>query len=288
MIKVPKGKYNIGKHRLESHYSDNETKEITLIINSFYIDSTTVTNFEFNQFVQATDYITEAEKVGYSFVFYQLVSQNKDSLYEKVPELPWWRIVPKANWRHPEGDGSSISNRMEHPVVHVSRNDAKAYCDWAGKRLPTEAEWEIAAKGGTNFCDYPWGTEVLFNGQHNSNVWQGKFPERNTLEDGFMATAPAKYYVPNGYGCYQMIGNVWEWCANEAYIDIEYFKFKNGYEIWQESKIENETLFAMKGGSFLCHPTYCDRNRISARNGNKGISTASNIGFRCVRDEAQS
>lgn len=285
MLNIPAGNYTIGYNRLDSHYSDNETKEASLITPAFLIDAKTVTNAEFEQFIQATDYQTEAEKLGTSFVFYQLIDETARSQYQTVPQLPWWLIVPGAYWKQPEGANSSIEERQDHPVVHVSRRDAEAYCEWAGKRLPTEAEWEIAAKGGTTFHDYPWGEDVLLNGQHMSNVWQGDFPKHNNLADGFLATAPVETYQANGYGCYQMIGNVWEWCANEAYIDIEYFRFKSGPEIWQDSlNADSQTLFALKGGSFLCHPTYCDRNRISARNGNKVSTTASNIGFRCVKD----
>lgn len=283
MIKIPAGKYSIGNNRLESHYSDNETKVAQVITPSFLIDDTTVTNTEFERFIQATNYQTDAELLGSSFVFYQLIEETDRPLYQAVTQMPWWLIVPGANWQQPEGPASSIAQRKNHPVVHVSRRDAAAYCQWSGKRLPTEVEWEIAAKGDSNHQDYPWGETVLLNQQHMSNIWQGDFPTHNTLEDGYLATAPVKTYEPNGYGCYQMIGNVWEWCANEAYIDIEYFRFKSGAEIWQEAVLTNETLFALKGGSFLCHPTYCDRNRISARNGNKALSTASNIGFRCVK-----
>lgn len=173
---------------------------------------------------------------------------------------------------------------MDHPVVHVSRNDALAYCAWADKRLPTEAEWEYAGRAGHDHRRFPWGDDLEEGGKHHANTWQGEFPYENTAEDGYVGTAPAKSFSPNDYGLYQMIGNVWEWCLNPGRIDLSEFQEKTSFDFFKENYQPSQDVYALKGGSFLCHHSYCQRYRLAGRNANTGHSSTSNTGFRCVRD----
>lgn len=283
MIFIPEGRYSIGTNDNFGFAEDLEKPKIDLYHSAFFIDQTTVTNEEFEKFCSDTNYVTDAEKYGWSFVFHYFVDDDNKKKSNSIKSMPWWYAVYGADWRHPEGPGSTIEERMDHPVVHVSRNDAIAYCKWSEKRLPTEAEWEIAARGGTQFEHYPWGEDLLVNGEYQCNIWQGQFPEKNNLNDGYANTAPVKTYKPNGFGCYQMIGNVWEWCLNPAKIPLFSFeKYSNEYfyaVYWQP----DDHLYATKGGSFLCHASYCKRYRITARNSNTGNSSSNNIGFRCVK-----
>lgn len=283
MITIPKGTYQIGTNQPNGFPTDNEGPKITIQQSAFMIDETTVTNKEFASFIKQTGYITEAEKVGWSFVFHYFLSEATKLKSQFVPHMAWWYAVEGADWSHPEGPDSSIETRWEHPVVQVSRNDAVAYCQWAGKRLPTEAEWEIAAKGGTEFENYYWGKEFLKEGAYQCNIWQGDFPKMNTFADGFANTAPAKWYEANDYGMYQPIGNVWEWCSNPARIDLTEFQKKDSAYYWFHHQERNDEVYATRGGSFLCHESYCKRYRISARNGNTGRSAANNLGFRCAK-----
>lgn len=283
MITIPQGCYQIGTDKGNGFINDNEGPKITIHLPEFLIDKTTVTNSDFKTFVDETGYITETEKFGWSFVFHYFLSDETKRNSQTVPGLKWWYAVRGADWRHPEGLDSTIEERMDHPVVQISRNDAIAYCLWANKRLPTEAEWEIAAKGGTSFEKYPWGENFLENDRYHCNIWQGNFPLENSLEDGFANTAPAKYYEPNGYGLYQTIGNIWEWCLNPARIDLDEFTKNNSNFFWENYQQIDDNSYATRGGSFLCHQSYCRRYRIAARNGNTGMSAANNLGFRCVR-----
>lgn len=283
MILIPAGSYLIGTNTKDGFEADQEGPQLAIEMPSFEIDACTVTNTEFAEFISATSYQTDAERFGWSFVFHYFLSDVTKSISQRVPHMAWWYAVPYADWQHPEGPDSTIENRMTHPVVQVSRNDALAYCRWAGKRLPTEAEWEIAAKGGTSYEKYPWGADFLAGGRYHCNIWQGNFPTDNNCADGFTNTAPAKYYTPNGYGLYQVIGNVWEWCSNPARIPLKEFRQYNSQYFSDKFQDVDDAVYATRGGSFLCHESYCKRYRIAARNGNSSMSAANNLGFRCVK-----
>ena len=282
-VKIPSGHYLVGTNSQEGFKKDKEGPQVLVWMDEFEIETTPVTNEEFKQFVQATGYVTEAEKFGWSYVFHYFLSMEEKIKAQEMSGLNWWLAVEGADWCHPEGKNSSIEMRMDHPVVHVSRNDALAYCKYMGKRLPIEIEWEIAAKGGTTNERYPWGEEFLIDGKHQCNIWQGEFPLTNTLEDGFDKTGPVKSYAPNGYGLYQMVGNVWEWCLNPQGIDLNVFQEKDSQYFFERYETFDDQSYALKGGSFLCHESYCKRYRIAARNGNTGTSTSNNMGFRCVK-----
>lgn len=283
MFKISGGTYMVGTNNKDGFLIDQEGPQVAVKVPDYWMDEATVTNQQFSLFIKETGYITEAERFGWSFVFHYFLSDKTRQKSQLVPNLNWWYAVEGADWQHPEGPDSTIEKRMDHPVVQVSRNDAIAYCQWAGKRLPTEVEWEIAAKGGTENERYPWGEDFLINGQHQCNIWQGDFPKENTKEDGFTNTAPAKWYEPNGLGMYQAIGNVWEWCSNPARIPLTTFQEKSAVEFWEENQQVDDAAYATRGGSFLCHYSYCKRYRIAARHGNTGMSAANNLGFRCVK-----
>lgn len=269
----------MGNDRDYGFAADGEEPVHDVTLADFYLDATTVTNREFNDFVNATGYRTESEHFGWSFVFEGLLTAKQLSTQpRRAVGTEWWCALPGATWRHPEGPGSNIKKRWEHPVVHVTWNDAAAFAAWAGKRLPTEAEWEYAARGGQPTGNrFPWGDELEPGGKHRMNVWQGLFPTQNTEADGHYGTAPAPSYRANGYGLYQVTGNVWEWCAD--WFDADYYA---------RSPIANPPgptsgdRRVMRGGSFLCHASYCNRYRVDARSSNTPDSAASNIGFRCA------
>lgn len=268
----------------EGFADDREGPVTSVKVEDFYIDSCTVSNQDFLEFFLETGYVTDAERYGSSHVFGLLLQEEERNQHTALPDNEWWREVPGANWRKPEGGSSSIKDRMDHPVVHVSRNDAMAYCRWAGKRLPTEAEWEYAARGGLEQKRFPWGDELHEGGQHHANIWQGDFPRTNTQEDGYLGTAPVKSYLPNGYGLYQTAGNVWEWCLNPGKIPLDTFRQRTAQQFLLENSHYSEELYALRGGSFLCHCSYCQRYRVGGRNANTAVSSSSNMGFRCVRD----
>jgi formylglycine-generating enzyme len=204
----------------------------------------------------------------------------------------WWTWMPGADWRHPEGPGSSIEGRDDHPVVHVSWDDADAYARWAGKRLPTEAEWEFAARGGLDGKPYTWGDQPPTDARTLANIWQGEFPHSNTAKDGFTRTSPVKSFPPNGYGLYDMAGNVWEWCAD--WFDRDLYRRRAGSgvtdnpagpEVSSDPTRPFERLRVERGGSFLCNDSYCSRYRPSARHGNSPDTGMSHLGFRCVMSQ---
>lgn len=283
--KIPAQTFKMGNAQPHHGFeSDNEGPEAEVSIPEFYLSETTVTNQMFHKFVLETGYITEAERIGTSYVFQGLVKEeNRDQVNVQPTPMTWWLDIQEANWRKPEGPGSTISDRMDHPVVHVTWNDAMAYCRWAGGRLPTEAEWEAAARGGYESLEYQWGNELHPDGEHLANLWQGEFPHTNTVEDGYKGTAPADAFFVNDYGVRQMTGNVWEWCLNPSRIPLTSFTDKTAQDFLEEltdHEVENK---ATRGGSFLCHGSYCTRYRVAARNGNSAESASSNIGFRYVR-----
>ena len=281
MQSIPGGEFLMGTDGDYGFAADGEGPAHAVELAPFFLDATCVTNEQFADFVNATRYRTEAERFGWSFVFFGHLTpaQLARSVRVRVAGSEWWCRVDGATWRHPEGPDSNIKKRWSHPVVQVSWNDACAYAAWAGKRLPTEAEWECAARGGLVQKRFPWGDELEPEGRHRMNVWQGVFPTRNTEADGHYGTAPAQSYRANALGLYQMTGNVWEWCAD--WFDAGYYR---------TSPRENPTGPAhgerrvMRGGSYLCHASYCNRYRTDARSGNTPDSAATNVGFRCARD----
>ncbi|MEX0652482.1 MAG: formylglycine-generating enzyme family protein [Phycisphaeraceae bacterium] len=285
MIKLPGGTFRMGTDSDQQWESDGEGPVRDVTVRPFYIDATAVTNAAFEQFVDATGYRTDAEAFGWSFVFHTHLSPKFAKRLKQthaVQGLTWWIAVPGAYWRKPFGERSDLKGLADHPVVHVSWNDAIAYARWAGKRLPTEAEWEYAARGGLDQQIYPWGDDLTPAGKHLCNIWQGKFPDQDTADDGFAGTCPVDAFSPNGYGLHNVSGNVWEWCT-------EYFD-----PAWHvEAKLETRdnplgpdagTHKLQKGGSYLCHRSYCNRYRVAARTGNMPDSATTNAGFRCVRD----
>ncbi|MGA2742092.1 MAG: formylglycine-generating enzyme family protein [Bryobacteraceae bacterium] len=281
MVRLDGGRFLMGSDAAIGYPADGEGPVRAVTLEPFYIDRYPVTNGRFAEFVKATSYRTEAERFGWSFVF---AGHLKDSgaAVAPVPNLDWWRRVDGANWRHPE-PGALIDGRESHPVVHVSWNDASAYADWAGKRLPTEAEWEYAARGGLEQKLYPWGDELTPAGRHLCNIWQGEFPTHDTAEDGFAGTCPVDAFPPNGYGLYSVAGNVWEWCLDWFSPDFH----RIGARV-NPVGAPSGTAKVMKGGSYLCHASYCNRYRVAARTSNTPDSSTTNIGFRCVRDDAGS
>lgn len=280
MILLPGGVFKMGTDDREGFASDGEGPVREVELSPFYIDPCAVTNAEFARFVRETGYVTESERFGWSYVFHLFVSEETaKTVTRSVQRTPWWWVVEGASWDHPEGPDSDIRDRMNHPVVQVTYNDAAAYCDWAGKRLPTEAEWEYAARGGLEQKRYPWGDELKPNGEHRCNIWQGKFPTVNHRSDGYAGTAPVDAYEPNGYGLYNMVGNVWEFCSDW---------FSPTYPLTAprvnpKGPPEGQSK-SMRGGSYLCHRSYCNRYRVAARSANTPDSASGNMGFRCVRD----
>ncbi|MFD9030882.1 formylglycine-generating enzyme family protein [Streptomyces sp. NPDC059567] len=266
LLTLPGGRFLMGTDDPEGFPADAEGPVREVAVEPFRIAATTVTNAQFATFVKATGHVTEAERFGFSFTFGAFLADSVADISPPVTAVPWWRAVEGADWRHPEGPGSHITDRQNHPVVHVSWNDAQAYCAWSGTRLPTEAEWEYAARGGLEQRRYPWGDELTPGGRHMCNIWQGEFPTVNTAADGYVGTAPVKSFRPNGFGLYNTVGNVWEWCADRF-----------GGE---------ETSRAMRGGSYLCHDSYCNRYRVAARSSNTPDSSTGNIGFRVAADPA--
>ncbi|WP_245954302.1 formylglycine-generating enzyme family protein [Paenibacillus flagellatus] len=280
MVLVPGGTFWMGNSGKDGFPADGEgpVREVTL--SPFYIDVCTVTNERFAEFVKQTGYKTEAEKFGWSYVFESfLTPRQAPFLMGRVQGTPWWLGVKGAFWHQPEGPGSTIEDRMDHPVVHVTWNDAAAYCRWAGKRLPTEAEWEYAARGGLDRNVYPWGNELTPEGKHMCNIWQGTFPEHNTKRDGYAGTAPARSFEPNGYGLYNVSGNVWEWTAD--WFGATYYA--EGPPVDPMGPVSGDRR-SMRGGSYLCHKSYCNRYRVAARSANTPDSSSGNIGFRCAAD----
>jgi len=307
MVWVPGGEFKMGAIEGDEQARRDEFPAHEVKVSGFWMDATEVTNAEFSRFVEATGYVTVAEKdidwevlkkqlppgtppppdsilVASSMVFTPIETNNLQDWTQ------WWSWVKGANWRHPQGPESTIEDKMDHPVVQISWEDAQAYLKWAGKRFPTEAEWEFAARGGLDNELYPWGDdfkEITICG----NTWEGDFPEHNTEIDGYFTTSPVKSYEPNGYGLYDMAGNVWEWTGD--WYNVQYYN-----QLAQQGLVENPKgagrpfdpalpytpQRVQRGGSFLCNESYCSSYRASARMKSSPDTGQDHVGFRAVMD----
>ena len=304
MVKIPAGVLDMGGDNAQA--DPNEFPKHKVVIDEFWMDQTEVTNKQFAEFVKATNYQTVAERpINWEELKKNLppdTPKPDDSILQpgalvfqptdqpvslRNPSL-WWEWTVGADWQHPEGPQSNIADKMDHPIVQVAWEDANAYAKWAGKRLPTEAEWEWAARGGKENVIYPWGNEDVNEGAPKANFWQGMFPYKNDLTDGFFTSAPVKSFAPNGYGLYDMSGNVWEWCAD--WFDHDFYKKENarqsntrgpdrGYN--PQMPFQQEKI--IRGGSFLCNDSYCSGYRNSRRMGSSTDTGLNHTGFRCVR-----
>ena len=306
MVLIPGGIFDMGGDNAQA--SADEYPKHKVQISPFYMDITEVTNAQFKKFIDATGYITTAEKkpdweelkktvppgtpkppdsvmVAASLVFNQTSGPVSLNDYSQ-----WWKWSTGANWKHPQGPGSSIAGKDNYPVVQVSWDDAMAYCKWAGKRLPTEAEWEFAARGGLTNNIYPWGNEHVNTGKPKANSWEGNFPWLNEKKDGFITAAPVKSYSANGYGLYDMAGNVWEWCSD--WFNSDYYKtVANTTSINPQGPAKSfdpdepyTQKRSLRGGSFLCNDSYCSGYRAARRMKSSPDTGLEHTGFRCVRD----
>ena len=278
LVTVQGGRYRIGDESGWSYPGDGEGPVHDVELEAFRIERYAVSNGQFAEFVGATGWRTDAERFEWSFVFGGQLP-NDFPPTRGVEGAPWWRQVMGADWSHPEGPHSNLSEREDHPVVHVSWNDALAYCAWTGTRLPTEAEWEVAARGGRVGVPFPWGDKLEPDGRHRMNVFQGEFPGGNSGDDGYLGTAPVDAFEPNGFGLHNVCGNVWEWCAD--WLDLEYYRTA---PVRAPEGPKTGSLRVQRGGSYLCHASYCRRYRVSARFGNEPDSSSGNVGFRVAGD----
>lgn len=279
LVSIAAGDFLMGSDAPEAVAGDGEGPARRVSTSPYQIAPATVTNGAFSAFVRATRYITQAEQAGTSFVFYlQVPEEARRAARQVASGLPWWMPVDNASWQRPEGPGSHIYDRLEHPVVHVSWNDAQAYCAWAGARLPTEAEWERAARAGLEGQHYAWGQDLCgSNGRPRCNIWHGVFP--NAPAQGWCPSpVAARSGEPNAWGLYNVCGNVWEWCA-----DWYHPAYHSTTRASDPLGSAQTGVRSMRGGSFLCHDSYCNRYRVSARHSNSPVSAASNIGFRVAR-----
>ncbi|CAN5773721.1 formylglycine-generating enzyme family protein [soil metagenome] len=279
LVELDGGAFRMGTDDPAGFPEDGEGPVRRVTLRPFRISRYAVTNRQFGAFADATGYVTEAERFGWSFVFHLLAPTRGVTVRGSSGAAQWWLGVDGASWRHPEGPGSSVERRLDHPAVHISWHDAVAFCAWSGTRLATEAEWECAARGGLDQKRYAWGDELMPNGKHRCNIWQGNFPERNSKADGWLSTAPVDTYEPNGFGLYNVSGNVWEWCADwwdsvphptDGLVD--------------PTGPESGDARVMRGGSYLCHKSYCNRYRVGARIANTPDSSTGNMGFRVAAD----
>ncbi|QEC54424.1 formylglycine-generating enzyme family protein [Flavisolibacter ginsenosidimutans] len=306
MVLIPAGTFEMGGDNNQA--SPDEYPKHTVTVSSFYMDATEVTNAQFKKFVDATGYITTAERKpdwdelkktlppgtpkppdsvlqAASLVFHQSSGPVDLNDYSQ-----WWRWTKGADWKHPEGPQSNVKGKENLPVVQVSWDDATAYCKWAGKRLPTEAEWEFAARGGLTNNIYPWGNEHVNSGKPKANSWEGKFPYFNEKKDGYVTAAPVKSFSPNGYGLYDMAGNVWEWCSD--WYDYNYYKSlagkttvnPKGPEKSYDPDEPQAQKRSLRGGSFLCNDAYCSGYRVARRMKSTPDTGLEHTGFRCVKD----
>jgi formylglycine-generating enzyme len=305
MVLIPGGEFMMGGDNDQA--GDDEYPKHKVIVNKFLMDATEVTNAQFKKFVDATKYVTIAERkpdweelkktlppgtpkpsddllVASSLVFKATAGPVNLNDYSQ-----WWNWIKGADWKHPQGPGSSIEGKENYPVVHISWDDAQAYCKWAGKRLPTEAEWEFAARGGLTNQIYSWGDESINNGHAKMNSWDGEFPYRNNLKDEFFTAAPVKTYGANGYGLFDMSGNVWEWCSDWYHAD--YYKTLTGTTRNPQGPPKSydpdepyTPKRSLRGGSFLCNDSYCSGYRVARRMKSSPDTGLEHTGFRCVKD----
>jgi len=274
---IPAGTFVMGDSFGDGNRPDGEVPLHEVTLEAFSMDATSVTNSDFARFIEATGYVTEAESFGYSAVFHLALDAEQSEVMGPAAGTPWWYGVEGADWRHPGGSKTTIDGAEDHPAVHVSWNDAQAYCAWAKRRLPTEAEWEYASRGGVAGARYPWGDELMDGDAWRVNIFQGRFPETNTTEDGWLTTAPVRSFQPNGYGLWQTVGNVWEWCSD--WYDANYYRRSPRTA---PTGPETGNVRVLRGGSYLCHDSYCNRYRNSARSSNTPDSSMGNAGFRTV------
>ena len=281
MLQLDGGRFLMGTDYVHGFPADGEGPVRPVHVDPFWIDAHPVTNDEFAEFVKATGYKTESESFGWSFVFQSNLSPDRYSQFveDTVLAAQWWCKVPGADWLHPDDPDSTLEGLQNHPVIHVSWTDAEAYAEWAGKRLPTEAEFEYAQRGGTEQLLFWWGNDLEPEGKHLCNVFQGSFPDGDSAEDGYAGVCPVDAFPANPYGMLSSIGNIWEWTADW---------FSPSYHVGASRHNPigppHGTQRVMKGGSYLCHESYCNRYRLGARTSNTPDSAAGNIGFRCVRD----
>ena len=309
MVWIPAGQFQMGTTDAESFEDEHPAHPVR--VGGFWMDSTDVTNAQFRKFVEATGYQTTAErKPDWEELKKQLPpGTEKPAASMLVPAslvfvaptqaVPlndvgaWWQWTPGASWRHPEGPGSNLDDREDHPVVQVSWDDAVAYCKWAGKRLPTEAEWEYAARGGQAGKRYWWGDQDPSDSVITCNIWKGHFPNQNLKTDGYERTSPVHAFKPNGYGLYDMAGNVWQWCSDNFRADTYAMEAAGGVSVdppGPSTSLDPQEPYTPKrvtrGGSFLCNASYCASYRVSARRGTSPDSGMSHLGFRCVMSAA--
>jgi sulfatase modifying factor 1 len=306
MVWIPGGEFQMGTDANDAWPDEKPAHRVR--VDGFWIDECEVTNGQFRLFVEAMAYVTTAERTPTAE---EILAQSPPGTPAPPPEAlvpgslvfrptkvpvslgdvsQWWRWTPGACWRHPEGPGSDLQGREQHPVVQVSWDDAVAYANWAGKRLPTEAEWEFAARGGLDQATYAWGDEPPSDAQPRANLWTGTFPHHNTAADGFLRTAPVRSFAANGYGVYDAAGNVWEWCS-DWYDRSAYIKHSStdvslnprGPSRSHDPQRPFTSQRSQRGGSFLCHDSYCSRYRPSARHGCSPDTGMSHVGFRCVK-----
>ena len=283
MVRVGGESFRMGTDEDVGFPEDGEGPERAVRVDPFYVDRYAVTNAQFAEFVRETGYTTDAERYGWSFVFDGFLDPaDRERVRQRAGGAEWWLAVAGADWFHPTGPSSTVvaEDLLKHPVTHVSWADARAYAEWAGKRLPTEAEWEYAARGGSD-GRFPWGDELEPGGEHRCNVWQGEFPERNTAADGYESTAPVDAFDANGFGLFDVCGNVWEWCRDRFSSD---YHTTDAYDPDNPTGPDSGEQRVMRGGSHLCHESWCNRYRLAARSKNDPESSTGNIGFRCVVD----
>ncbi|MFJ3777964.1 formylglycine-generating enzyme family protein [Streptomyces sp. NPDC090075] len=273
MVALPGGEFLMGAEDADGFPADGEGPVRAVRVAPFLVDACAVSNDAYAEFVADTGHVTDAERLGWSYVFAGFLPAALRRDAPRPPETPWWCAVAGAAWNRPAGPGSGLDGLGDHPVVHVSWYDAAAYASWAGKRLPTEAEWEYAARGGLEQARYPWGDELDPDGEYRCNIWRGTFPTRNTAADGYRGTAPVDAFAPNGHGLYNTSGNVWEWCA-------DWWTTEHG----GHAAPVHGGARVIRGGSHLCHASYCNRYRVAARTANTPDSSTGHTGFRCVRD----